>query len=373
MNSSVTAEETVLVELPDRTYHILIGRRLLDSIESLAHDIVHGDKVMIVADAAVESPWGKKMLRALRETDYDVELFIIPSGETSKSPEVLMQLWERLAAAGFTRDSAIIALGGGVTGDLAGFAAASFLRGINYIQVPTTLLAMVDSSVGGKTGINLASGKNLVGAFWQPSLVIIDLDVLGTLPDAARTSGLAEIIKYGVIHDADLFATLEREAEKLFVPGHGELLASIVRRSVEIKALVVGADEREAGLRAILNFGHTLGHAIEAETHYTRYSHGEAVAMGMVAASLIAVRRGGTQWTSEEHGRLVALIGRAGLPTAPPADVSAEALVARTYHDKKVKSGVVRYVLPTRVGKVELVRDVTDEMVLAVLRELGCA
>lgn len=296
----------------------------------------------------------------------------VPMGEQSKSAEAVAAMWNALAEADFTRDSAIVALGGGVVGDLAGFAAATFLRGIAFVQIPTTLLAMVDSSVGGKTGINLSAGKNLVGSFWQPRLVLADLDCLRTLPDGERHSGMAEVIKYGVIRDAQLFAFLEEHVEHLFEAGEAVHLRAVVRRSVEIKAEVVTADEREDGLRRILNFGHTIGHAIEAEGGYGALRHGEAVGIGMVAASLLTLRRGQSpEWTDAEHARLVRLVELAQLPVRVPAGMTAAALLDRTRVDKKARNGQVRYILPVRLGEVEVVRDVTDEMVLGVLRELG--
>lgn len=371
MNRAVTSDELLLVDLGERSYEILIGRRLLDSIADLAHGVIRGKRLMVVCDEAVMSPWGKKIARALSESAYKVEVFPIPAGETSKSPAMAMRLWEAMAAAEFSRECGVVAIGGGVAGDLAGFAAATYLRGIPYIQVPTTLLSMVDSSVGGKTGVNLEAGKNLVGSFWQPCLVVADLDVLGTLPERQVRSGLAEVVKYGVIRDAKLFALLEEHIAELFDAGNGEQLAGVIRRSVEIKAEVVHEDERESGMRAILNFGHTVGHALEAETRYESMTHGEAISIGMVAASMVAVRRGGTAWTQAEHGRLEALLAKAGLPTRMPAGLSAEGIVARTHHDKKVKGGVVRYLLPTEIGRVELVRDVAPAMVLEVLRDLG--
>lgn len=371
MSLQETHTESVRVELGSRSYEVVIGNRLLDSLGDSLRSTIRGRQVLIVNDAAITSPWGRMVFRAVSEAGFDVGVIEVPAGERSKDSANLVRLWDVMAEGDFARDSAIVALGGGVVGDLAGFAAATFLRGIDFIQIPTTLLAMVDSSVGGKTGINLAQGKNLVGSFWQPSLVVADLDCLGTLPVAECRSGLAEVIKYGVIRDAEFFAFLEDGIEQVFEPGKRDTLRHVVRRSVEIKAEVVAADEREGGLRRILNFGHTLGHAIEAEGAYSSLRHGECVAIGMVAASMLTLRRKVAGWTEKEHERLVRLIERAQLPVRLPGGMNADAVLDRTRVDKKVEKGRVRYVLPTRIGHVETVRDVNNDDVLAVLRELG--
>ena len=362
----------VRVDLGKRSYEIIIGRRLFDTAGDFLREVVGGNQVLVVCDEAVESPWGKLLAKTLAASGFDVGVVTLPSGEKTKGVEHAAQLWEMLADGAFARDSAMVALGGGVAGDLTGFAAATYLRGIPFIQVPTTLLAMVDSSVGGKTGVNLPQGKNLVGSFWQPAMVLADLDCLKTLPEAERISGMAEVIKYGVIYDEAFFSFLEENLDTIFRPGFDGQLVQVVKRSVEIKAEVVTADERETGLRAILNFGHTLGHAIEAVTHYGQLRHGEAIAIGMVAASLISLRRDAmTLWTEAEHTRLVKLLERTGLPTRVPEGLSAEQLIERTQMDKKVQKGRIRYVLPVRMGGVEIVRDVEPEEVAAALAELG--
>jgi len=363
--------ERVTVDLADRSYTVLIGERLLDTLGETLRESASGHQVLLIMDSAVESPWGKHVYKTLAAAGYDVGVFEVPTGETSKSPEMLFAIWEQLAAASFPRDSMIVALGGGMVGDLAGFAAATYHRGISYVHVPTTLLGMVDSSVGGKTAVNLAQGKNLVGAFWQPVLVVADLQTLGTLPEQERSSGVAEIIKYGVIRDAPFFELLERRVADLFAPGESALLSRVIRRSVEIKAEVVAADERESNVRAILNFGHTLGHAIEAEQNYRGLRHGEAIAVGMLAASLIAVNRNSPAWTAREHKRLEGVIAAARLPLRVPAGLGAAALAARTAGDKKVRGGKLHYVLPVRMGEVELVRDVEHAEMIAALRQLG--
>lgn len=353
----------------DRSYDILIGRRLIDTLGETLRAAVAGNQTLIVCDEAVASPAGKLIFRKLADAGFDCAIHQVPSGEASKNADEVARIWGVLADGNFDRGSSVVALGGGMVGDLAGFAAASYLRGVSFVQVPTTLLAMVDSSVGGKTGINLPQGKNLVGAFHQPRLVVADLDLLQTLPAEERASGLAEVIKYGVIYDAEFFAFLEGHIEVLFDPADVSHLVHTIQRSVEIKADVVSQDERESGLRAILNFGHTLGHAVEAEADYGGLRHGECVAIGMVAASLLTVRRGIEGWTEREHERLVALIEKANLPTRIPATLGEEQLLRRTRIDKKTRNGKVNYVLPTRLGHVDIVRDVTDDEVRAVIRD----
>jgi 3-dehydroquinate synthase len=361
--------ETVRVQLAERSYDIVIGKGLLEGAGQRIRQVVPGRQTLLLYDQGVANPWADTLAESLRGAGLDVTEQAVPSGEKTKCSDQLIAIWHVLASQGFTRDCSLVALGGGVAGDLGGFAAASFLRGIAYVQVPTTILAMVDSSVGGKTGINLPQGKNLVGAFWQPRLVIEDLDVLETLDKSERNSGMAEIIKHGIIRDADYFRFLEDHLDGLFSPDGFENLVHTVKRSVEIKAEVVGTDERESGLRRILNFGHTIGHAIEAEASYSALRHGECVGIGMAAASLLTLKRNET-WTARDHQRVVRLIERAGLPTRVPGELDAESILARTRIDKKAVSGGVRYVLPTRIGHVQTVADVRDDQVLAVLREL---
>ncbi|HEU4753500.1 MAG TPA: 3-dehydroquinate synthase, partial [Armatimonadota bacterium] len=281
--------------------------------------------------------------------------------------EQLADVYHHLVAAGLDRRSAVVALGGGVVGDLAGFAAASYLRGIDFVQVPTTLLAQVDASVGGKTGIDLPEGKNLVGAFHQPRLVFIDLQTLDTLPEPDYRAGLAEIIKYGVIWDPELFRFLE--VNRTAVLAHQpEELEHLVARSCEIKAEVVGRDEREGGLRAVLNYGHTIGHAVEAVAGYGRYLHGEAVAIGMAAAGRLAARRG---WLPESTAqRIETLIREYGLPARLREPLPVGPLMEAMLRDKKTQSGELRFILARDIGRVE-VAPVAAEDVRAVLETVG--
>jgi 3-dehydroquinate synthase len=259
----------------------------------------------------------------------------------------------------------MVALGGGVIGDMTGFAAATWLRGINFVQVPTTLLAMVDASIGGKTGVNHPQGKNLIGAFYQPKLVLIDPEVLKSLPVREFRAGMAEVIKYGVIWDAELFKQLE-DSDNLasFSQIDGQLLQTIITKSCQAKADVVSKDEKEAGLRAILNYGHTIAHGIESLTGYTKINHGEAVAMGMVAAGAIAVKLG--MWTEAENQRQTALIAKAGLETQIPP-LNPDQMIEMLTADKKVKDGKVRFILPTAIGQVTISDRVTPSMVREVL------
>jgi len=361
----------VHVPLGERAYDIEISGGLLDRAGDICARTLSGRKVLVAFDAAVEKPWADRVASSIAAAGFEVHRHSIPTGERSKCTTQLDALWNAMAERDFARDSALVAVGGGVVGDLGGFAAASFLRGIDLVHVPTSLLAMVDSSVGGKTGINLAAGKNLVGAFWQPRLVLMDPEGLTTLPIAEFRSGMAEIVKNGVIFDADLFAFLEKAMPTIARPEGRSDLLRVIARSAEIKATVVAADERESGLRRILNFGHTLGHALEAEGGYKDLRHGEAVAIGMVAVSLLTTRRSVPGWPMAEHERLERLLEVAGLPTRIPAHMGAESLLDRTRVDKKVAKGVVRYVLPTKMGEVQTVNDVKDEEVVGVCRALG--
>ena len=287
----------------------------------------------------------------------------------TKTPATVGLIHDAAFARKLERGSLIVALGGGVVGDMAGFAAASWLRGIAVVQVPTTLLAMVDASIGGKTGVNHPGGKNLIGAFHQPRLVLIDPETLATLPEREFRAGMAEVIKYGVIGDPDLFNELEAAGERLAsmdtLPS--ALLQSVIERSAAAKAKVVAADEREGGLRAILNYGHTLGHVVEALCGYGTWLHGEAVAIGMVAVGELGVLRG--SWSRDDAERQRRLIDSAGLPTAWP-DLAADAVLDSLQGDKKVRDGRLRFVMPTSIGTVEIRDDVSRDEILSCLERL---
>ncbi len=320
--------------------------------------------MVLVTDSNVDDLVADALGDRLVEAGYEVHVLVIDAGEASKNADVAIDLWETMLAEGADRGSMVLAVGGGVVGDLAGFVAATFARGIPFVQVPTTLLAQVDSSVGGKVGINLSEAKNMVGAFWQPVGVLIDVDVLGTLPAGEFAAGMAEVVKYGVIMDADFFAYLEQHVEAINAR-EPEVLATIVERCCRLKADVVEADEREeSGRRAMLNYGHTFAHAFEAFTEYGQLLHGEAVAMGMVCASRLAERIGLIDAEATERQR--ALLDALHLPTQP-IQANGEEIYRLMWHDKKVSEGKIRFVLPTRIGEVQLYSDAKSADVLAVL------
>ncbi|HNP62399.1 MAG TPA: 3-dehydroquinate synthase [Woeseiaceae bacterium] len=334
---------SLTVNLDDRSYPIIIGSELLGGGHDLA-TFIRGPDCLIVSNVRV-APLYLDRLRANLGAK-SVGSIELPDGEAHKSIATMQSILDRLAETGAGRDTTIIALGGGVVGDIAGFAAACYMRGIDFVQVPTTLLAQVDSSVGGKTGVNHPRGKNLVGAFHQPKAVLIDTDTLATLPDRELKAGLAEVIKHGAICDIEFFAWLEENMQAL-LQKEPAALAQAIQRSCEIKAAVVADDEREAGRRAILNFGHTFGHAIERCEGYGEWLHGEAVAAGMImAARLSGIAEADVQ-------RLRALIEQAGLPTSPPA-ISADAWMEAMGMDKKVKQGKLRFVLLRELGDAHI-------------------
>jgi len=296
---------------------------------------------------------------------YKVETITIPHGETSKQWRVVQDCYNQLAAARLERGSFVVALGGGVVGDLAGFVAATYLRGVDFVQIPTTLLAQVDSSVGGKVGINLKAGKNLVGAFYQPKLVLCDLDTLKSLPKREFRAGMAEVIKYGIIWDAKLFQMLETQIKGILKLDLS-LLEQVVARCCQIKAKVVGQDEKEGGLRAILNYGHTIGHAIEAITRYGTYLHGEAISVGQVAAGHLSEALTGLK--TSEAKRIEALFKATGLPTRISLNrAQRKRLLEAMQLDKKVSQGQVKFVLATRLGKVSPGHSVETKAIHAAL------
>ena len=342
---------TVNVPLGSRSYQICLGTGLLARLGQTCARLQLGGRAAIISDVNVAPLYGAAARQALRGAGFDCELITMPAGETAKSLRTMGACCDQLAALRLERKSFIVALGGGVVGDLAGFVAATYLRGLPFVQVPTTLLAQVDSSVGGKVGVNLRAGKNLVGAFYQPRLVLCDLDTLGTLPERELRAGLAEVIKYGIIYDAALFRRLERELPRLLRREPG-VLGTVIARCCEIKAEVVRQDETESGLRAILNFGHTIGHALEAIAHYGKYLHGEAIAIGQVAAARLSARLLGLPARDVE--RITRLLGRAGLPTEARLNRrQKDKLLAAMRLDKKVRGGEIKFVLARRIGRVE--------------------
>ncbi|HEY9877008.1 MAG TPA: 3-dehydroquinate synthase, partial [Leptolyngbyaceae cyanobacterium] len=318
---------------------------------------------------AIFKQYGERVINSLQQVGFQVSTCILPAGERYKTLASVQKLYNAALENRLERSSAMVALGGGVIGDMTGFAAATWLRGIAVVQVPTSLLAMVDASIGGKTGVNHPNGKNLIGAFYQPRLVLIDPQVLQTLPAREFRAGMAEVIKYGVIWDTALFEALEA-AKRLdqfrYVPE--DLLQLILTHSCQAKADVVSQDEKEAGLRAILNYGHTIGHAIESLTGYRTINHGEGVAMGMVAAGLLAENLG--LWDRDSNQRQLALIQKAGLPVQIPGHLEDEAVLDLLQTDKKVKDGKVRFVLPTAIGKVTVTDQVEAAEIVRVLQAL---
>lgn len=351
-------DEIVEVPLGDRTYSIRIGSGILDDLGAATAAVVTGRRCLVVTDETVQPLYGAQVEASLSSAGFQVTTVAVPAGEDSKKATVLAKLWETAAEAEMDRRSVVVALGGGVVGDLAGFLAASFLRGVDFVQVPTTLLAMVDSSVGGKTGINLPQGKNLVGAFLQPKLVYADLATLQTLAPREVRAGLAEVIKYGVIRDAELFGLLESRTAEILALDE-DLLRHIVRRSCEIKADVVAADEREGGLRAILNFGHTIGHAVEQANGYGVVLHGEAIAIGMVFAGWLSCELG--DFPEADAERLRALCVAADLPVVAP-NLGMDQLRSAIAKDKKAVDAVPRFVLADALGSVRFGVDVPSAL-----------
>jgi 3-dehydroquinate synthase len=354
----------VRVALAERSYDIEISRGNLPELAAFIRQRRKVTHAVVITDDNVGPLHGQAAVASLSKENIRADLLSVPAGEGSKSVAQADRLWNELTRLETDRKSIIVALGGGVVGDLAGFIAATYARGLAFIQIPTTLLAQVDSSVGGKVGINLPAAKNIVGAFWQPAGVLIDLNVLSTLPDREFRSGLAEVVKYGVILEANFFAWLEQNADAI-IARDPQALEHIVAQSCRLKARVVEQDEREeSGLRAVLNYGHTFCHAIETVTGYGHYLHGEAVAIGMVCASRLAesIGRIDAEVTHRQHD----LLQQLGLPTETRG-LDPEALLAAMQHDKKAEHGRLRFVLPARLGLVELVGDIDRQNVLHVL------
>jgi len=332
----------------DASYDILIGRGLVAELPTLVKAACPASRYAIITDSHVAKLYGAQAVARFHDATLPAQLFEFPAGERSKTRDTWATLSDRMLAGQFGRDAAVVALGGGVVGDVAGFVAATYLRGIPYVQVPTTLLAMIDSSIGGKTGVDVPAGKNLLGAFHQPRLVVADLDVLGSLPPAQLAAGMAEAVKHGVIADRDYFDALEQEHAAVTAREPG-VLERVVRRSVEIKAEVVAADEREAGRRAILNFGHTLAHAIEATAKFATL-HGEAVAIGMAYEARLAEALGIAEPGTADRIRRV--LDRYRLPLELPESATADGLVAAMQLDKKARDGAARFALPRAIGRM---------------------
>jgi 3-dehydroquinate synthase len=360
---------TVTVPLGERSYSISIGSKLLAQLGSECQRLMLGRRCAVITDTNVARRYAKPALHSLTAAGFEPLLVKIPAGERAKRMQVVERCHEQLAKHRLERKSFIVALGGGVVGDLAGFVAASYLRGIDFVQVPTTLLAQVDSSVGGKVGVNLKAGKNLVGAFHQPRLVLCDVDTLATLPPRELRAGLAEVIKYGIIYDRVFFERLERDLPQL-LRLDSKTVADVVARCCEIKADVVGKDERESGLRAILNFGHTVGHALEAISGYGKYLHGEAISIGQIAAARLSGTFAGLP--ADEAMRIENAFTQAGLPTRVRLKQPDLVRLARAMRlDKKVSGGDVRFVLAKRIGEVVWGQKVPVEDVIKALHGRG--
>lgn len=353
----------VRVALGEESYDIVIGYGLEQELRAFVQGAGFSRQAMLVTDSNVGPLYGENVRAILEAGGLSVTVVTIPAGESSKSLAVAEKLYTRAIELGLDRKSPIFALGGGVVGDLAGFIAATYMRGVPFVQLPTSLLAQVDSSVGGKVAVNHALGKNLIGAFYQPEAVFMDLAMMETLPKREIYTGLGEIIKYGIIYDADFFSYLEQHADAVLALEQ-EAAVHMIARSCEIKAAVVSQDEKESGLRRILNFGHTMAHAIEKETGYLRYNHGEAVAIGMVGAADISARLGMIE--EADVARVTALIERLHLPTVAEG-CTVDAMYKDIFHDKKTINGKVNWVLMEGIGKVTCRNDVPEDVVRAAM------
>jgi 3-dehydroquinate synthase len=351
------------VSTPSRAYSVTIGDGTLDRIGAVLDQIGAPARRFVVSSPLVWRLHGPQLARAAGIT----EPILVPDGERFKQLSTVSRIYDALVRASADRASTIVTFGGGVIGDMAGFAAATYLRGIALVHIPTTLLAQVDSAIGGKVGVNHPLGKNLIGAFYQPRAVIIDPLVLGTLPRREFRAGLYEVIKYGMTSSAELFDRVARDRKAIFTRAADSLLP-IIAESCRIKSEVVTADEQEAGLRRILNFGHTAGHAIEAVTRYRRFRHGEAVGYGMLVAAQLAVARGAL--ADRDRQSLADLIASLG-PLPPIADLSAAAILEAMQHDKKVVAGTLHFVLPTAVGATAIVDDVKEAELRNALKAVG--
>jgi len=356
----------VTIAVPQRPYEAWIENGLLSRAGTLLREILPPQKALFVVTVGpVRRKWGKTLIASLQAADFRAFPIEMPDGETHKKIASVEQLAEKLARHGADRDATILAFGGGVVGDVAGLLASLYMRGVDVVQVPTTVLAQVDASIGGKTGVNLRAGKNLLGTFHQPRAVLIDPSVLATLPEREFHSGLYEALKCAVIGNPDLFHQFEQNKHKILKRDPASL-ERIITDSVQLKATVVSADERENGLRRVLNFGHTIGHALEAETGYRRLLHGEAVGWGMVAATNIALSVGRTD--SVTAGRIADAV--LGLGSLPEVNVSGHKILKRLQADKKTRNGVVHFILPREVGKVEVVDGLPGPLIIQAVEEL---
>jgi 3-dehydroquinate synthase len=371
--------KTVTVNLLDRSYQIQISPGLLAGIADRLEEM-QADKAVIITDNLVYSLYGKPIISSLKKKNIKYKVIKIPVGEEQKKINTVVKMYDKLVDFQLPRDGVVIALGGGVIGDIAGFVAATYMRGVKLVQVPTTLLAQVDSAVGGKTGVNHPRGKNMIGSFYQPKMVIIDVLTLLTLPQKEVETGLAEVVKYGIIEDESFFNFLEKNSHllnakafknKKAIPGIMKVWETIVEESCKIKAKVVSEDEREeTGRRMILNLGHTFGHAFEALTNYSRYRHGEAVSIGLVAASRLAERM--KLIKSEQVAKIIGLLKALNLPVTVD-NLPVNKVLESLNIDKKVRQNKINFVVPTAIGKVKIIDQAPLSAVKKVLIEVGCS
>ena len=357
---------TIPVNVKPRPYDALIENGLLARAGALLRDLLPtGRRLFVVTVAPVRRKWGKKLMGSLAAVGFDAKILEMPEGERFKRLATVEMLAEKLTGLGADRNAAIVAFGGGVAGDVSGLLASLFMRGVEFVQIPTTVLAQVDASVGGKTAVNLKAGKNLVGTFHQPRVVLIDPQVLSSLPEREYRAGLYEALKCGVIGNPDLFREFEENREQI-LQRDPATVEKLIAESVRLKAHVVSVDEKENGLRRVLNFGHTIGHALEAETGYRALLHGEAVAWGMMAAARIAA---GVGKLEDEDAERICQVTRDVGPL-PKLNVRGRSIARRLHSDKKTRSGRVHFILPTEIGKVEVVNDVPENVVLAAVEEI---
>jgi 3-dehydroquinate synthase len=354
------------IHVVPRPYQAWIENGLLNRAGTILSDLLpKASRLFVVTVAPVRKRWGTKFLRSLKASGFDPQVIMMPDGEPAKRLANVEKMAEKLAKLGADRRAVIIALGGGVAGDVGGLLASLYMRGVELVQVPTTVLAQVDASVGGKTGVNLIAGKNLIGTFYHPRVVLIDPTVLKTLPEREFRAGLYEALKCGIIGNVELFIRFEQNRARILKRDPGEL-EWLIAQSVRLKAEVVSADEHEGGLRRVLNLGHTIGHALETETNYRGFLHGEAVAWGMVAATNIALSVGRTD--SVTAGRITDSV--LSLGRLPEVNINARKILARLQSDKKTQNGVVHFILPREIGKVEVASDVPESAVLDSVEEL---
>jgi 3-dehydroquinate synthase len=352
------------IDLADRSYEILIGRGLLQRTAEWVMAVAKPSRVVIITHPSINQLYGEKLSSSFSKANLPTDIIEVPEGEKSKSLEQAEKIYDQLLKWKCDRQTVLVALGGGVIGDLTGFIAATYVRGVTFIQVPTTLLAQVDSSVGGKTAVNHPLGKNMIGVFYQPKLVVVDIETLKTLPEKEYKAGIAEIIKHGVIEDAELFGYLESHVEPIMAQ-ESEPLEHIIATSCAIKARVVEKDERESHYRMVLNFGHTVGHAVESLTGYSKFIHGEAVAIGMVYAAKLSHLMG--RCIEEVTHRITGLIENFGLPTKLPP-LKAEDMIQSMYLDKKTAHKKIRFILVKDIGTIEIVDSVAESLIKEALQ-----